>query len=157
MKPKPDFASTVRAVRRNAKQESARATATKSAGSDGDETISESQRLVLLEELEQVYAELGLHLSILNEDDPPPSINIPSILDRMKKLPSKLYQLHSKGPGRAFSGIDHKHSKKSTGSYEMNQFREMVVLSLVEMKREQQLGETGGGGKEMKKDFKIVV
>ena len=54
----------------------------------------------------------------------------------MKKLPSKLYKLHGKGPGRAYSSADHKHSKKSTGAYEMNQFREMVVLSLVEMKRE---------------------
>lgn len=70
------------------------------------------------------------------EDAPPPNIDVPKILDKMKKLPSKLYKLQGKGPGRSYAGSDHRSSKKSSGAYEMTQFREMVILSLAEMHRD---------------------
>ena len=50
----------MRAARRNANLSQQEAEATAAAGSEGDETLSESQKLVPLEEVERVYKELGL-------------------------------------------------------------------------------------------------
>jgi len=109
-------------------------------GLEEDEARSESQRLLDLDEVEQVYAALGRSApEVVDESgwyDAAPHIDLPEALARMQELPGRLYQVHSQSKA-AFHAAARKSHKKG-GAYEMSQFRELVILSLVEMTRSQE-------------------
>jgi hypothetical protein len=95
----------------------------------------ESERLLDLAEVERVYGALGLSAPDVGWYDPAPHIDVPGSLSRMHELPGRLYQVHSQ-PHAAFRAAARKSQKKG-GAYEMSQFRELVIFSLIEMTRAQ--------------------
>jgi hypothetical protein len=105
-------------------------------GIEEDEVRSESQRLLELDEVEQVYVDLGSRAPRVDWDDAAPHIDVPETLAHMQELPGRLYQVHSQ-PTATFRAPALKSHKKG-GAYEMSQFRELVILSLAEMTRSQE-------------------
>lgn len=64
-------------------------------GLDDEDDRPESERLLDLGEVEQVYVALGLPAPDLGWYDPAPHIDVAETLARMQERPGRLYQVHS--------------------------------------------------------------